>query len=246
MCTAALIVASVVGGGTAIADYQGKKAQWRNAKAAVDRRNAIAKQEWNHDLNLTIQKNQRSGQVYEAELDAVAAARTALSKQLDINQAEAARASTAAQLERNSAFEKAMLEGQKNLVSKIQATGKLLASGAQSGQSLLLQAMDIERQLGFAEATATAALRNTDLAYGLKEWGIGMDKYAADVTASNQQPSAPLAPYAEWAPIKPIKESAPSKPGILGSIMKGVSAGIGAGESIGGTKTKTWYGTTRS
>ncbi len=227
--------AVIAGAGTAIADQQEKTAQWQYQKAAVDRRNAEARLAYEHKLNLAAHKDKRKGQVFKAQLEALAQARTALHRQRDINQQEANRASVANQLERNAKFEDAMLKGQKALVSSIKAQGKILASGMNAGQSLLLEVMDTERQRGFQEAELSAGLQNANKSFAMTEYGIALDKYSADAQAVKSLPNAPITPTAEWAPVKPLVEQAPSKPGLLGSIMAGVSAGVSAGYQSGGT-----------
>ena len=46
--------------------------------------------------------------------------------------------------------------------------------------------------------------------------------------------SALFAPTASFQTIKPIKQKAPKKPSMLGSIMAGVSAGLGGYKASGG------------
>ena len=70
--------------------------------------------------------------------------------------------------------------------------------------------------------------------FGLKQFGINLDQYSADVTANNNiTTSAVVAPTASFETIKPIKQAPPSKPSALGPIMGGFSSGIKTATSLG-------------
>lgn len=246
MCTVALAFAGVSAVGTAAADYSANKAQWRNQVANIQRQNIMAIQKGEHEGNLAVYKDQQKNRVYEAQLKAQANARTALHKQLQINQQEANRASVSAQLQLNEKFTEAAFQRQTKLVESIKAQGTVLASGMQPGQSMLLELQDVERQMGFEEAAINASLKSATQAYGMTEYGINLSKYSADSKAVNSEPAGPsFSPGAEFGPVSPIMLQKPSKPGLLGSIMKGVSAGVQVGSGIGGTNSHTWYGTAK-
>lgn len=243
MCTATIAIAAVVGVGTAIADRQAKMAQWRAQKAAIDRSNAMAKMQYQNQISISAFKDQQKLKVYEAQLDAQAAARQSLAKQVEINQQEATRASLSNQLKLNEKVTEAQFEGQEKLASAIQAQGTVLASGMPSGQSMLLAMQDVERQLGFEQAAVNASLFNANESFSMSEYGTRLSQYGADARAVNSLPSGPLfAPVAEFQTIKPIKQADPEKPSLLGSVMAGVSAGVGAGSNIGhADPNKQWW-----
>ena len=244
MCSPTLLIAGATAGGTAIADRQAQMAKYRAQKAAVDRSNAMAKLKYQNDTMISAYRDQQKLKVYEAQLAAQSAARQALNKQLEINQQEATRASLSNQLKLNEKVTEAQFEGQNQLVAAIQAQGTVLASGMQAGQSMMLQLQDVERQLGFEQATIDASLFNANQSFAMSEWGNQLSQYAADSRAINSLPAGPLfAPEASFQTVRPIKQTGPSKPSMLGSIMKGVSAGVAVGSGIGhasGTDTAWW------
>ena len=56
--------------------------------------------------------------------------------------------------------------------------------------------------------------------------------------------AAPMAPIAEFKTVRPVKQAAPEKPSMLGSIMKGFSAGVSVGSGIGhasGAENVPWW-----
>ena len=244
MCTAVIAIAAVAGVGTAIADRQAKMSQWRAQKAAVDRSNAMAKMQYQNQIQISAFKDQQKSKVFEAQLDAQAAARTNLNKQLELNQQEATRASLSNQLKLNEKVTEAAFEGQQKLAASIQAQGTVLASGMQAGQSMMLAMQDIERQLGFEQAAVNASLFNANESFAMSEYGTRLSQYAADARAVNAVPAGPLfAPVAEFQTVTPLKQASPEKPSMLGSVMAGVSAGVGVGSGIGhssGTDTAWW------
>jgi len=234
MCSPTIAIAAVAGVGTAIADRQAKMSQWRAQKAAVDRSNAMAKMQYQNQIQISAFKDQQKSKVFEAQLDAQAAARTNLNKQLELNQQEATRASLSNQLKLNEKVTEAAFEGQQKLAASIQAQGTVLASGMQAGQSMMLAMQDIERQLGFEQAAVNASLFNANESFAMSEYGTRLSQYAADARAVNAVPAGPLfAPIAEFQTVKPLKQASPEKPSMLGSIMTGVSAGVGVGSGIG-------------
>tara|TARA_Y100001973_G_C5204008_1_gene340042 strand:+ start:196 stop:939 length:744 start_codon:yes stop_codon:yes gene_type:complete len=244
MCTVVLGLAAVAGAGTAVADRQAKMAKYRAQKAAVDRSNAMAKLKYQNDTMISAYRDQQKLKVFEAQLSAQASARQALYKQLELNQQEGDRAKIANQLKLGEKVTEAQLEGQTQLAESIKAQGTILASGQNPGQSMLLELMDVERQLGFQQAAVNRSLFDANQSAAMTEYGIELDQYGADTRAINSLPSGPLfAPEASFQTVRPIKQSGPSKPSILGSIMKGVTAGVGVGSGIGhasGGDTPWW------
>ena len=128
-----------------------------------------------------------------------------------------------------------MFESQTNLAKAIQAQGSILASGQQSGQSMMLTLDQAEREFGFAQAQLDATVYDATRAYGIKQFGIDLDQYGSNVTAFNNiTTTAAVAPSASFKTIRPIKQAAPSKPSILGPILGGISTTLSAGKTIGG------------
>ena len=140
-----------------------------------------------------------------------------------------------------------MFASQANLAKAIQAQGTVLASGMASGQSMMLELGQAERDLGFEQAQIDASIFDATRSYGINRFGIDLDQYAADTNAANSiTRSAQVAPSASFAPIVPIKQNAPSKPSILGPILAGATTAIGVGAGLGGEsfwsgKIKTWF-----
>lgn len=247
MCSPTLLIAGATAGGTAIADRQAQMAKYRAQKNAVDRSNAMAKLKYQNDTMISAYRDQQKLKVYEAQLAAQSSARQALQKQLEINQQEATRASVANQLKLEEKITEAQFEGQSKLIESIKAQGTILASGQNPGQSMLLELMDVERQLGFEQAAVNRSLFDANQSASMTQYGIELDQYGADTRAINSLPSGPLfAPEASFQTVRPIKQSGPSKPSMLGSIMKGVSAGVAVGSGIGhssGVKDVPWWKT---
>ena len=229
------IIGLALGGAKAITGIQQQNAQYRAQVAAVDRSNAMARQKYINDLNIASHNDQLKGRKFEAELKAAAAEKTAYWKQKEINQIAANQASTAEQMKLNEKIKKAQFESQANLAKSIQAQGTILASGMQAGQSMLLELNQAERELGFEQAQLDASIFDATRAYGIAQYGIDLDQFAADSQAYSGLEGGPtLAPSASFAPIEPIKQSRPSKPSILGPILDGVSTGISGYKAVGG------------
>ena len=233
MCEATLILSVVSGAASAVSQAQQQNAQYQAQVAEVHRSNAMARQDYINKLNIASHDDQLKGRQFEAELKAAASEKTAYYKQLDINQQEATRASTAAQLELQEKYQSAALKGQTKLAESIRAQGSILASGMQAGQSLLGELTQAERELGFALAEIDAGLFNSERQYAMKEYDVALSKYSADATATGQLKGGPnFAPSASFAPIVPIKQELPEKPSALGPLMGGVTTGM-----------STWVGT---
>ena len=233
MCTVALALAGVSGVGTAIADRQAKMAQYRAQKAAVDRSNYMAKQDYLNKIQISAFKDQQKQDVFKAQLDAQSASVTRMEQQKDINQLEASRASSANQLKLQEKIAEALFEGQAKLAEFIRAQGTILASGMSAGQSLMLTLTDEERKLGQEQAAVNASLYTARQGFGLQEYNTLLSQYSADSAAYNSVIAAPMAPVAEFQTVRPVEMAAPEKPSMLGSIMTGFSAGVKTGSGIG-------------
>jgi len=246
MCTVTLALAGISGVGSAIADRQAKMAQYRAQKAAVDRSNYQAKQDYLNKIQISAFKDQQKQDLFKAQLDAQAASVTAMERQKDINQMEASRASTANQLKLQEKVAEAQFEGQQKLAESIRAQGTILASGMAAGQSTMLTLTDEERKLGQMQAAVDASLFNARQSFGLQEYNTLLSQYSADSQAMNSVIAAPMAPIAEFKTVRPVKMAAPEKPSMLGSIMTGFSAAVKTGSGIGhgsGNPDLPWWST---
>ena len=244
MCTPALALAGIGGVGSAIADRQAKMAQYRAQKAAVDRSNYMARQDYLNKIQISAFKDQQKQDLFKSQLEAQSASVTAMHRQKDINQLEQSRASTANQLKLQEKVAEAMFEGQEKLAESIRAQGTILASGMSAGQSTMLTLTDEERKLGQRQAAVDASLYNARQSYGLQEYSTLLSQYAADSQAYNSVIAAPMAPSAEFKTVSPVKMAAPEKPSMLGSIMTGFSAGVKIGSGIGHADgTSAWWKT---
>jgi hypothetical protein len=244
MCTVTLALAGISGVGTAMADRSAKMAQYRAQKAAVDRSNYMAKQDYLNKITISAFKDQQKQDLFKAQLDAQSASVTAMERQKDINQLEQSRASTANQLKLQEKVAEAAFEGQQKLAESIRAQGTILASGMSAGQSTMLTLTDQERQLGQEQAAVNASLFNARQSFGLQEYNTLLSQYAADSQAYNSVVAAPMAPVAEFKTVRPVKMAAPEKPSMLGSIMTGFSAAVKTGSGIGhasGNPDMPWW-----
>ena len=234
MCTVAALAIGL-GGAQAITGIQEQNRQHRAQVDAVNRSNAMARQKYINDITISAYNDQRKGEVFTAQLQADAAARSAYYQQKNINQIEHNRASEAAQAELREKVNKTMFESQTNLAKAIKAQGSILASGQQAGQSMMLTIDDIEREYGMASAQLDATIFDATRAYGIKQFGLDLDHYAANTTAYNAiSTSAHVAPTASFMTQRPIAQKAPPKPSPLGPILSGISTGLGAATTLGG------------
>ena len=227
MCTAlALGIASGVG--TAVTGIAEQNRAHRAQVDAVNRSNAIARQKYINDITISAYNDQRKGEVFTAQLQADAAARSSLYQQREINQIEANRASESAQQELREKVTEAMFASQENLAKAIQSQGTVLASGQQAGQSMMLSVDDVERKYGMQQAQLDASVFDATKAYGIKQFGVNLDQYNSDMSAvNNLSTSAVVAPIASFKTIRPTKQKAPPKPSILTPLLSGFSAGVG-------------------
>ena len=233
MCSAlALGIASGVG--TAVTGIMEQNRAHRAQVDAVNRSNAIARQKYLNDITISAYNDQRKGEVFTAQLQADAAARSSLYQQREINQIEANRASESAQQELREKVTEAMFASQENLAKAIQSQGTVLASGQQAGQSMMLTLDDVDRKYGMQQAQLDASVFDATKAYGIKQFGVNLDQYNSDMSAvNNLSTSAVVAPVASFKTIRPIKQKAPPKPSILTPLLSGFSAGV-----------STWSGVT--
>ena len=224
-----------MGGMKAISGIQEQNRAHRAQVDAVNRSNTMARQKYINDLNISAYNDQRKLNVFDAQLKADVASQQAYHKQREINQIEADRAVTALDQEFREKLNEQMFASQANLAKAIQAQGTVLASGMASGQSMMLELGQAERDLGFEQAQIDASIFDATRSYGINRFGIDLDQYAADTNAANSiTRSAQVAPSASFAPIVPIKQKAPSKPSILGPILGGITTTVGMGAAIGG------------
>ena len=202
---------------------------------AVNRSNAMARQKYLNDITISAYNDQRKGEVFTAQLQADAAARSAYYQQKQINQLEHNRASEAAQAELREKVNKTLFDSQTNLAKAVKAQGSILASGQQAGQSMMLTLDDIEREYGMANAQLDATIFDATRAYGLKQFGLDLDQYAANTSAYNNiSTSAYVAPTASFMTQKPIEQKAPPKPSPLGPILGGIGTVFSTGTTLGG------------
>lgn len=108
--------------------------------------------------------------------------------QLNNNNEAANKSYVAEQTKLNEAKDKAAFQAQSNYIKSIGAQGKILASG-QTGQSVGLLAMDVERQQGFTDAEQSASIRSAEHAAA-----IGMDSAYTQAKSANNTAYSNLAP----------------------------------------------------
>jgi|TARA_R100000458_G_C8228309_1_gene210729 hypothetical protein len=227
----ALGIASGVG--TAVTGIMEQNRAHRAQVDAVNRSNAIARQKYINDITISAYNDQRKGEVFTAQLQADAAARSSLYQQREINQIEANRASESAQQELREKVTEAMFASQENLAKAIQSQGTVLASGQQAGQSMMLTVDDVERKYGMQQAQLDASIFDATKAYGIKQFGVNLDQYNSDMSAvNNLSTSAVVAPIASFKTIRPTKQKAPPKPSILTPLLAGFSAGVGTWSGV--------------
>ena len=218
----------IAGAGTVVTGIMEQNRAHRAQVDAVNRSNAIARQKYINDITISAYNDQRKGEVFTAQLQADAAARSSLYQQREINQIEANRASESAQQELREKVTEAMFASQENLAKAIQSQGTVLASGQQAGQSMMLSVDDVERKYGMQHAQLDASVIDATKAYGIKQFGVNLDQYNSDMSAvNNLSTSAVVAPIASFKTIRPTKQKAPPKPSILTPLLSGFTAGVG-------------------
>ena len=223
----------IAGARTAVTGIMEQNRAHRAQVDAVNRSNAIARQKYINDITISAYNDQRKGEIFTAQLQSDAAARTALYQQREINQIEANRASESAQQELREKVTEAMFASQENLAKAIQSQGTVLASGQQPGQSMMLSVDDVERKYGMQQAQLDASVFDATKAYGIKQFGVNLDQYNSDMSAvNNLSTSAVVAPIASFKTIRPTKQKAPPKPSILTPLLSGFSAGVGTWSGV--------------
>lgn len=217
-----------------VASFAGSAAsavgQHQSQQAAVARSNAIAKQQYQQQLQIAAAQDQEKGRAYKAELKSTAVAKSAYFSQLEANQAEANRASISVQQKMDERRTAAKFNMQGQIANSIKAQGEMLATG-KSGQSFLLNAMQAERDLGFEIAQIEQSLYDSRRASGIEAEGIALDQQSANVGAWNNLPADPLSPMASFMPIKPIKAQGPSGLALAGNLVSGAAGAVGTGIS---------------
>ena len=230
-----LVIGGVLGVAKAATGIAEQNRQHQNQVDAVNRSNAMARQNYLNQIQISAFNDQRKGDVFEAQLKADAASRAAYYRQKEINQAEATRALTASDQKMRERITEQMFQSQTNLAKAIQAQGTVMASGQQSGQSMLLSLNEAERDFGFKQAQIDATIYDATKNYGIEKYGINLDQYAADSRAINQiSTTAAVAPGASFKTIRPIKKAPPRKPSALGPILSGFSTAISTASTLGG------------
>lgn len=232
-------ITAAVAVGVASAGFSAMQAvgQHQQQQAAVARSNAIAQQQYAQQLQIAKAQDIENGRAYEASLKATAAAKNSYYQQLSANQTEANRAITALSNKKREEIKSASFQAQKNTAAAIQAQGTLLAMGG-TGQSNMLQLMDVTRNLGFEQAQIDESLYDVARANALEQQGVLLDQSSADIAAWNNLPADPLAPSPTFMPIKPINERGPSGLALAGQIGAGVIGGVTTATSLG----STWEG----
>ena len=94
MCTVAALSIGM-GAAKTVAGISEQNRAHQNQVDAVNRSNAMARQNYINQITISAYKDQRKGDVFTAKLKADAASRAAYYKQKEINQAEANRATVA-------------------------------------------------------------------------------------------------------------------------------------------------------
>ena len=230
-----LAVGIAMGGAQAISGIQEQNRAHRAQVDAVNRSNAMARQKYINDIQISAYNDQQKLNVFDAQLKADVASQEAYFKQKEINQIEANRAVEAADKELQEVLNEQMFASQANLAKAIQAQGTVLAGNMASGQSMMLELSQAEREFGFEQAQIDATIFDASRAYGLSRYGIDLDKYSADTSAMNNiDTAAHMAPTASFQTIRPIKQNAPKKPSILGPILGGVTTAISGASALGG------------
>ena len=86
-----------------------------------------------------------------------------------------------------------------------------------------------------ANAQLDATIFDATRAYGIKQFGLDLDNYAANTSAYNNiSTSAYVAPTASFMTQKPIEQKAPPKPSPLGPILGGIGTVFSTGTTLGG------------
>lgn len=212
----------------------GAVGQHQAQQAAVNRQNQIQQQEYQRQLQITERNDRIAADKHAADLKAHAQAQNDVLRQQEANQLEANRAKQAASRQLKEKQTEVAFERQANLAQKIQATGQILSTG-RTGQSMLLETLQTERELGTQAAMMEQSLFDANAAYGNEIFGVNMRHWGADNDANNSLPPTPTAQGASFIPNKPIKAKGPSGLSLMAGIGGAVMGGVSTYRSFGGT-----------
>ena len=127
-------------------------------------------------------------------------------EQITLNNEGANRAQVAEQAKLNEVRKKALFEQQNLLAKSIGAKGSILARG-QSGQSIGLLSMDVDRQKGFAEAQEMASLDSAG-----EQALLNMDAAYLQAESQNNKASSQIG----FNPTNPYLPTNPKAPQLVG------------------------------
>ena len=215
----------------------GAVGQHQAQQAAVNRQNQIQQQEYQRQLQISERNDRIKKDKHAADLKAHAEAHQSVIRQQEANQLEANRAKQAAARQLKEKQTEVAFERQANLAEKIQASGQILSTG-RTGQSMLLETLATERELGFAAAQMEQSLFDANAAYGNEIFGVNMKHWGADNAAWNSLPPTPTAQGASFIPNKPIPAKGPSGLSLMAGIGGAVMGGVSTFSSMGGAADK--------
>ncbi len=223
------------------------KARYNAQKAAAERNNIIAIQNYNSQLSIAKQKDQIKKDQHAAQIAAYEAAILASQRQTEGNTLEANRAVAAAALDNRASEAELAFERQKAVASMIHTQGKMLSTGA-SGQSFMMQTEEAMKVLGQEQARLDEVAFNQHQNFGLTLQGVALDYASAEWRNFNDVPGVPQAQRASLAPYEPIKDMGPAAPirrtaNYLPAIASGASTFLSAGAAMGGANSSisTWF-----
>ena len=225
--------APVMGVLSAATGIAGAIGQHQAQSAAVKRQNQIQQQEYTRQLQISERNDLIKRNKHAADLKAHATAQNDVLRQQEANQLEANRARQAVSRQLKEKQTEVAFERQANLANKIQATGQVLSTG-RTGQSMLLETLATERELGLQGAMMEQSLFDANAAYGNEIFGVNMRHWGADNSANNALPPTPTSPGAGFLPNKPIKAKGPSGLSLLAGISGSIMGGIGTYRDFGG------------
>jgi len=226
------ISATLFGIATAASSIMQTVGAHQQAQAQAAYSNAVAQQQYANQLTIAKANDAQKGLVFEAELKANAAAKSAYYSQLSLNQASANTAITAETQKLQEKRTAASFSQQKALIDTVQAQGTILAQG-KTGQSEYLRIFDTTRQLGFEQAQIDQSIYDANRAAGLAVEGVLLDQTSANIAAWNGLPADPLSPAPSALPPEPIMVGGPSNLALIGGIGSGILGGVTSGISVG-------------
>jgi len=223
---------------SAATGVMGAVGQHQAQQAAVNRQNQIQQQEYTRQLQIAERNDKIKRDKHAADLKAHAIAQNDVLRQQEANQLEANRAKQAVSRQLKEKQTEVAFERQAALSQQIQASGQILATG-RTGQSMLLETLATERELGFAEAQMEQSLFDANAAYGNEILGVNMKHWGADNAANNSLPPTPNAPGASFIPNKPIPAKGPSGLSLMAGIGSSVLGGVSTGMSFSNAGTSS-------